>query len=283
MRIVQKSGRLSKEDKEFILINYDILTPGQIAIKLNRNIESIKKFIVRQVGQVKHGEDNIQPIEDRNDLQENAEIREQLKSRPEYDQLKHELAPEEIKFFEYRYAQLLSQFKEDILPSEVIQLFKAIKFEILIQRAMQAQRQIELNRIRIDKNADEISSLIKDKTATPEDRDRYAKLEEQISACRQAQTYKVKEVRELNKEHEGLLEALRASRQQRISKIENSKMTFIEVIKLLHDEDFREREGRMIGLAKLSEIKEGERLSELHKYMDGNIDSPILDSTTVEK
>ena len=283
MRNKPKGGNLSKSDKEFILVNYDVMTPAQMSLRLNRSVEQIKKFIIRNVGKTYGGE--TQPTEDRNELQEHVEIKEQLRSRPEYDELKHELSTDEIKFFEYRYAQLLSQFKEDILPSEAIQLFKAIKFEIMMERAMKAQRQIELNRTRMDKMAENIFQMSKDENQSDEDKkksaEEYVQLEEQINSCRQAQTYKVKEVRELNKEHEGLLEALRASRQQRISKIENSKKTFIELIKEIHDEDFREREGRLLGLAQLAEKKESERLGALHTYMDGVSDNPILNSETV--
>lgn len=290
MRTKSKRGNLSKDDKNFILTHYDLLTPAQIALKLERNVDVIKAFIVKHVGHVKYGEDIVQPLieatpegGETNELQENLEIRKQLKVKPEYKQLQQELAPDEVKTFEYKYAKFVQQFKEDILPSEEVQLFKAIKFDILMSRSLRAQRTIDLSIIRLEKTADVLSQAIKDGSATDAQRDQYARVEEQISACRQAQGYKVKEVREINKEHEGLLEALKASRQQRISRIENSKKTFIELIKELHDEEFREREGQMIGLTKLAAQKESERLAQLHKYMDGTTDNPILNSETVNQ
>ena len=128
---------------------------------------------------------------------------------------------------------------------------------------------------------EELSKVIQTDSATDIDRQALADVEQSITNCRQAQSYKIKEVRELNKEHEDLLRALKASREQRISRIENSQKSFMELIKNIYDEEFKEREGRLSSLAKLASQKELERLSQTHQYMDGQVDQPILSNETV--
>jgi hypothetical protein len=279
-----RRGQLSKDDKQFILTNYDVLTPKQIAIKLQRNIDTIKKFIVRQIGHVKYGEDIVQPVldEGQNELKESVEIKDQLRAKPEYKQLREEFSPDELKIFEHKYVKFFQQLREDILPSEEVQLFKAIKFDILMHRAMKAQRIIEINLLRLDKIQETLSQSIQNNPDNQSDKDNLGVITQSITDSRIAQSHKVREVRELNKEHEDLLKALKASREQRISRIENSKMSYLEVIKMLQDEEFREREGRLAGLTKLATQKEFERLAHPHEYADKVVDLPILSHETLD-
>lgn len=291
MSVRFKRGKLSKEDKQFILTHYDLLTPKQIAIKLHRNMDSIRNFIVKQIGHVKPNEDHLQPIleeesddggETTNELKESVDIRNQLRAKPEYKQLREEFSLDELKIFEHKYVKFFQQLKENILPTEEVQLFKAIKFEILMHRAMKAQRILELNLIRLDKIADVLAKSVQENPDNQADKDNLTATNQTMTDMRIAQGHKVREVRELNKEHEALLEALRASRQQRIERAENSKMSFIEIIKMLQDEEFREREGRLTELTKLATQKEFERLAQPHMYADNVVDLPILSHETLD-
>jgi len=105
--------------------------------------------------------------------------------------------------------------------------------------------------------------------------------ENQIASLRGIQEGKSKEYSELNKSHVALMRELKATRDQRINKIEDTKRTWLDVIKQFAEEDYRLGQGRQNELVKLAVQKEGSRLADYHKFQNGELDRPILNSDTV--
>lgn len=107
-------------------------------------------------------------------------------------------------------------------------------------------------------------------------------MERQLELSRSATHTKSKEYMDLNAKHSVIMKELKGTRDQRISKVENSKESFIGLIKDLQKEEIKMKEARYMELMRLASEKEFKRLSEPHKYVDGQIDQPILSAETVK-
>ena len=80
-----------------------------------------------------------------------------------------------------------------------------------------------------------------------------------------------------------MLKDLKATREQRIKRLEDSKQTFIGWVRnLMSNPDTRREIGIEMEKMRLAMNKEAERLSEYHKYEDGLIDQPFLTPDSVK-
>lgn len=76
---------------------------------------------------------------------------------------------------------------------------------------------------------------------------------------------------------------LKATREQRIEKLENNKQTLSSLVnKILRDPDFYEQEGKALEKMRMAMEQEKERLSDYHTYADGGVDIPFLTPDTVK-
>lgn len=272
-----KRGRLSKSDWAYIKEHADKSTPEAIAAALGKDPKTVRQYIVEHCFKAPVGEEL--PEQELQHMKLKAEI----KNSPEWNQLKEEFEPEEIEYFEHRCAKLLHQFKDDILPTEESQIFLLIKYELLMHR----------NRSNYQKTAKAIKRISagvqkmyrkynNDPTQMPQpERDWIAKQEEIVVNYRGSQSSSIREFNDMKKEHSSILKDLKATRDQRIEKLQNSNKTFVDLLKALQDEEFRERESRQIALYHLATDKEKERLGSTHKFINDETDQPILSSDTV--
>jgi hypothetical protein len=75
---------------------------------------------------------------------------------------------------------------------------------------------------------------------------------------------------------------LKATREQRIEKLESNKQTLASLVnQILKDPEFYEQEGKALEKMRLAVLKERERLSDYHTYGDGSIDKPLLTPETI--
>jgi hypothetical protein len=77
------------------------------------------------------------------------------------------------------------------------------------------------------------------------------------------------------------MKSLKAVRDQRIAKVENSKVSYLSLIKSLQERDIQEEKMRHAELMKIAGLKEYERLGRPTKFEDGAEDSVILSADTV--
>jgi hypothetical protein len=176
----------------------------------------------------------------------------------------------------------MTQFKEDCLASERTQVFLLLKTEVLINRNLAEKARVAGDIKKLEESLDaayasfdSVSQMSDDEKAAA------AALSEQLSAMRAGQHARTTEFVKLQEKHSDLVKQLKATRDQRLKRIESSKESFIELVKELMEEDNRNREGEQMELMRLAATKEAGRLGEYHEFLDGAVDRPLLNEDTV--
>ena len=101
-------------------------------------------------------------------------------------------------------------------------------------------------------------------------------LETQIQAAKASEQARSNEFIKLEEKHQGLLKDLKATRDQRITRIESSKETYLSVIKRLQNEEERDLVGGTMETMKMATRKEEDKLTSPHTFADGSQDMPLL-------
>ena len=258
-----KKGRLSKTEQFYIKKHHNNATADDIATHLDRDPVSIINYIENKLDKVKVKEE---------------EASYDLKTRPFWEEIKSQFKEEEQKMFIYHWKRIVGQFRDDVLPTEELQIVDAIKLEILMNRALREQ-QSTMNSIA------ETEALIaseKEEDIIDQNRDRILNLERQVALYRAAIESLSKDYKDLQGKKSGMLKDLKATREQRIRRLEDSKQTFTGWIKsVLQNADFREELSINMEKMRLAVEKESTRLAEYHKYNDGEIDQPFLTPETL--
>lgn len=254
------------------------LTSEQIAIQLNRNVETVEKYI----------RDNYIPPNPEKPIDKNKaekiQVRQELRSSQKWKRLKEELTDEEIKYVEEEYVNLMTQFKGDVLATEENQILDAVKFQILQSRNLMGRRRALDDIERLEKQRDKFIASKQGggvEMMSDEDHSFLLNIETQISAAKTAEHSMTGEYVKLQERVDALWRSLKSTRDQRIKQIESSKISFLGLVKALQDRDLQEREGRQTKLMEMAANKEYDRLGEYHEYVDGNADRPILSADTI--
>ena len=124
-----------------------------------------------------------------------------------------------------------------------------------------------------------LDSILTEEYARPlgeRNTDRIMNLEQQMSLVRGAQSTHTTEYTKLSKEYKDLAKDLKATRDQRLQRIEDGKTSWIGLIRMLEDEIMREREGLDMEIMSASADKSLQELGEYHTYDDGTVDRPML-------
>jgi len=263
-----KKGRFSKEEIAFIEKNHKSMSYDTIAEKLNRDSESVENFVTNKLGQ------NIS-----SKAQKEWQASYDLKNRPYWKDLKEQFNPDELEMLVYHWGRIIGQFKDDVLPTEELQVIDAIKLEILMNRALKEQQAGMQDIARFEALIEEEKLNDSDQW----DRDYIFNLERQVAVCRAAQESLSKDYKELGSKKSGMLKDLKATREQRIKRLEDSKRTFFGWMQqVMRDGDFRTQLGIDMEKMRLAAQKEYERLSEYHEYEDGGVDQPIITPENVK-
>lgn len=258
-----KKGRISKEEERIINRLVDSLTVEDIALKLDRDVESVEAFIKRKL---KVGLTN----------EEVAAF--SLESRPYWNELTGQFTNEELELFKYHWSRIIAQFKDDVFPTEELQVVDVIKLEILMNRCLKSNKD-NLNELNM------IDKMIRDeRSKEKEDRDQdyLMNLERQAAALRASQESLNRDYRELQSKKASMLREMKGTREQRIKRLEDSKQSFTSwIAALMQDPETLKKYGIEMEKMRLAMIKERERLSSFHKYEDGQVDQPFLTPDTV--
>jgi hypothetical protein len=269
----KKRGRLSPQDKDFILSQSAAgIDPVRIAEDLNRTVPMIIEFIK-----------NNQQEPATAIVTEEGQISDELRRSEAWRNLKKEFLDDELRFFEETYIKLMKQFGAGVLASETMQIFQAVKFEILMSRNLRERRRCrqEIEETE-DLEADFMKSIGYDKMAmTDAQAANYKQLMLQLRNLRDDELTKTNEYVKLQERLDALIRALKGTRDQRVKEIEKTDVNFLSVIKSLSRRDQQERADREMELMKLSGAEAYKRLGMAHKFADGNEDSPILCADTV--
>lgn len=257
-----KKGKFSKAERDFIAANSAKMSAKQIAEHLDRTIETVSGLI------------GTKPVPT-----EQLEIRNALKQSMAWQHLLEEFTTDEVRYFEEKYSALKEQFSEGLMASEEGQLFKAIKTELMMHRNLIQQRKSQEE---IDRLEEEKRLLLRRKAAGEHvEVEEFLNSDTFLSTAYASKQSKSNEYHKLDQQHQDVMKGLKATREQRITKIENNKRTLMDLIRILDDQDAAERADRTIDLMKKQADKELRRIGGVHKYADGTFDRPILSAETV--
>ena len=268
--IPKKRGQLSLEEEKFIRENLTSLTVENIAEQLNRNVAPIKRYI-----------SETKNLLSGNEAAEDELLRNKLYGKTFWFEIKKQFDEEsgELEYFENVWVNLMKQFREDVLPAEELQIKQFITIDILINRSMKERK-------RHISETEKLQRLVDAEYDKPEDqRDvpKLANLETQLSFARNSIANYTNEYTKLLGEQQKISKDLKATREQRIKRIEDGKSSWVGLIRMLEDEDVREKEGREMEIIRLATNKAREKLTEYHEYQDGKLDSPFLTPESVIK
>lgn len=266
----KKRGQLSLDEEKFIRENIQSLTIDQIAQSLNRNPAPIKRYI---------SESNLYQNSDQQ--KEDELLKQKLYSKSFWSEIKKQFDDEsgELEYFENVWVNLIKQFREDVLPAEELQIKQFITIDILINRSMKERK-------RHISETEKLQRLVDKEYEKPEDqRDvpKLANLETQLTFARNSIASYTNEYTKLLAEQQKISKDLKATREQRIKRIEDGKSSWVGLIRMLEDEEIREKEGREMVILNMATEKAKQKLSEYHQYQDGKVDIPLLTPEVVLK
>ena len=264
----RKRGKLSLDEEKFIRQNVKILAVDKIALHLNRTTAPVERYI---------RENNLvaESMNEKEALRTNLRV--QLKSRDYWPEVQKQFTESELEYFTATWTELILQFREDVLFSEELALKQYITLDILLNRNMSEQKRARQDVERLLAALD----IEYQKDVSTRDMALVTNLESQLSFARTAiPAYSSEYVKLLDKR--GAVDKdLKATRDQRVKRIEDSKSSWAGFIRALEDEELRERMGDEIELMKIAKENAAEKLSQNHTYIDGKIDQPLLNSDTV--
>jgi flagellar biosynthesis regulator FlbT len=259
-----KPGKLSVSDMEFIRENASRMSVEEIAEHLNRTTEPISKFIksrnLLSVSEV----DNLDVVYE--------DLYTKLQRKFYYDELKKQLDDDELNYFTKMWVDIMMQFKEDVLSSEEHQIKQLILTEILVNRIMRKRKLVKNDIERLGKALDEEYKKPADKRNAED----MVMWEGNLALARTADGQLTGEQNKLNVDLKNLYKDLKATRDQRFSKVESGERTFTTLIKELYEQQTREQEGRATELIRLATEQKKKDLQEEHVFVDGIVDLPLL-------
>lgn len=252
-----KRGPWSKEEKQFIADHAAKMDSTSIAAVLHRNAEAVSKYIRTHhansfTEKAKHAEYDIQ-------------------KSPVWSDLKKQFSSEELDMFLYHWGRIISQFKDDVYPTEEMQVIDTIKLEILMNRAITQQQQLMQDIAGLE------TVLEVERGEQEPDQPRINNVERQIGVLRAAQDSLHRDAQDMLKEKSRILDKMKATRDARIKHLESNKNNFLKFMRdIVEDHSMRSRLGQDMEKMRLATQVEYQRLSEWHTYEDGELDQPIL-------
>jgi hypothetical protein len=266
--IPRKRGQLSLEEEKYIRDNYSSLPLQQIADQLNRNLAPVERYVNENQLSVVHN------------TQDDQVLKQKLHSKTFWREIQRQFDKDggELEYFESTWVNLVKQFREDVLPAEELQIKQFITIDILINRSMKERKRHISETEKLQKQVD------KEYEKSEEQRDipKLANLETQLSFARNSIANYTNEYTKLLNEQQKISKDLKATREQRIKRIEDGKSSWTGLIRMLEDEETREKEGRQMEIIHLASEKYKQQLASYHSFQDNTIDKPLLTPDTVE-
>lgn len=260
----RKRGKLSTGEEDFIRQNVHDLTVEEIAGALNRTTAPVIKFI--KAANLK----NTDLVSDE-DYQRKL-LEKKLHSRNYYPELTGMLTDSELARFEEDWIEVMLQFRDDVTYTEETQVKQWILLQVLADRSMKNRREVM-------ESADELQGQIDAILAQePDDRDNQLldSLSNQLTFARDGMIAFTREHAQVLDKIKDIERGLKAQRDARVKRIEDSKESWRGYIRLLEDEARRRDAGEDAEYMRVAKDAAKERLSAWHKFEDGKVDQPLL-------
>lgn len=263
----KKRGQLSLDEEKYIRDNIENLSVEQIADALNRNQDPINRYIEEQ---------QLYSLQDKS---ENEVLRRKLHCKTFWSEIIRQFDEDsgELEYFENTWIGLIKQFREDVLPAEELQIKQFITIDILINRSMKERKRHIAETEKLQRLVDKEYEKSEDQRDIP----RLANLETQLSFARNSIASYTNEYTKLLNEQQKISKDLKATREQRIKRIEDGKSSWVGLIRMLEDEEVREKEGREMEIISMATDKYKKELYGYHNYADNKVDKPFLTSESV--
>lgn len=255
-----KTGRLTREEQKYIVDNYELKSPTEIADALDRRVQSILDFIENLPNKKAHS------------------VVDGVKTRPFWKELEKQFDAGEMEHFADEFAGFIKQFEGEILHSEEIQIVDAVRIGILANRCLREERAL-LNTIEYSE-----MELKKEKMKVAPDLSYMEELNHNILVNRQLQDKASSRYNDFIKAKLNSLDKLKATRDKREDARNSAyKTSFKDWIKrLVDDRSTREELGMVMERGRIAADTEYKRLTQLHQYIDKKIDIPILNSESAK-
>ena len=266
----RKRGQLSLDEEKFIRDNVETLSIDQIADHLNRNPAPVKRYIQENSLLIPENEKNNDEF-----------LRYKLYSKTFWSEIKRQFDTDtgELQYFEDTWISLIKQFREDVLPAEELQIKQFITIDILINRSMKERKRHISETEKLQKLVDAEYAKKENERDIP----KLANLETQLSFARNSIANYTNEYTKLLNEQQKISKDLKATREQRIKRIEDGKSSWVGLIRMLEDEELREKEGREMQILSMATEKAKNELEQYHSFADNTIDRPFLIPENMEK
>lgn len=274
-----KKGAWSNSEKEFIRSNYESMTVEEMAAKLNRDVATLQRWLEANLAP--------DPVVAEKGTVEKESIRATLRKSHAWAKLKDEFTTDELAYYEEEYIELFHQFQCDVFKTEEQQIRKAITLDILMRRNLAARKKLLGDIGRMEEWQQQAARNYKrdkdglDQQERQQREEFLLNLETQLHSLRAAEQSKTKEFSDLDNRHQKLMEALKATREQRISRVESSKQSWLGLLRELADQERAQQVGQEMELMREATGREHKRLAANHVYDDGAEDQPILSAETV--
>lgn len=262
--MAKKSGPITKEEGDFIAENRVLMSVEDIAKKLNRRPATISDYIINNYGAA--------------NLNTSEPIKNILKKKPFYEELKQQFSEKELKTFEYHYTNMNAQFQDDVFYTEEGQIIDLCKLEILLDRCL-----IRQNKTR--EMSEGLEAELAQERAAGEngDVDRINFLIQQIAQLNSSHSNMQREYKELMERKAASLRDIKGTRAElRKNLEEGNKENFGTLLtKLAMDGEYRKKVGIEMETFRMALQKEYKRLGSEILYADGVYDRPLLNSETI--
>jgi hypothetical protein len=264
----KKRGQLALDEEKFIRDNIDSLSVEAIAEALNRNTAPINRYIE---------ENNLYALEEKS---ENETLKRKLHGKTFWTEILRQFDEDsgELEYFENTWVGLIKQFREDVLPAEELQIKQFITIDILINRSMKERKRHIAETEKLQRAVD----AEYDKPESNRDIPKLANLETQLSFARNSIASYTNEYTKLLNEQQKISKDLKATREQRIKRIEDGKSSWVGLIRMLESEEIREKEGREMEILRMATEKYKKELFGYHTYQDDGVDKPFLNYESID-
>ena len=269
----RKTGVLHTKERAIIVkLLEEGKSPEEIGLVLNRTAEPIEKFIaLKGLKDKTLKEDNQKDKE----LQAIARL---LHCRRYWRDVVEQFDRDEQRRYESEWTNLYLQFNEDVKESEEMQIHTLLTMNILMGRSMKDRKRHTDDMEKLQKTLD------KEYKKGEDDRDitLIASLETQLSFARNSLPSYTTEYTKLQDSQQKILKELKATRDARIKRVEDSQSSWTGYLREIEDERTRLKVGDEAEIYRLAKVMARKDLSEYHIYGDQTIDQPILAFDTIK-
>lgn len=222
--------------------------------------------------------DHSAALETAKTVNDTADVGGGLRSRHFWRDLKAQLNPTELTYFEQSWVKLIKQFSQ----YEVVETDEMIIKDLIVQDVLCNRKLRDIRRINqeIDFYQQELDAEF-NKQAIDRDNAKMEQCMRHLSTRRGELENIDKSYTQLQQRKEAKFRDMKSTRDKRFKEIADSKKTFFELVKDLDTSLRRKQEGEWVELMKKSVKNETDRLGSSHEYDDGSFDQPLLTPDTV--